>query len=69
MHVTYFKDESGNCCATEEDSGYTGFRTDCLAFSREKGKSTYIPTATEDASVSDYLFMVFGSTYTLKEKY
>lgn len=64
MHVTYFKDENGNCCATEDDFGYTGYRTDCFAFSREKGESTYNLSATEDAKVSDYLFMVSGSDFT-----
>ncbi|ATW26669.1 hypothetical protein DCMF_19620 [Candidatus Formimonas warabiya] len=63
MHMTYFKDENGNYCATEDDSGYTGYRTDCFTFSREKGESAYHLSATKDAKVSDYLFMVSDSAF------
>lgn len=63
MHVTYFKDENGNNCSTGDDFGYTDYRTDCFAFSREKGESTYNLSATKDAKVSDYLFMVSGSEF------
>ncbi len=64
MHVTYFKDEDGNYCSTEDDFGYTGYRTDYFAFSREKGESTYTLSALKDFNVSDYLFMVADSKFT-----
>lgn len=64
IHMTYFKDENGNCCVTEDDSGYSGYRTDGFTFSREKGKSTYDLSATEEANVSNYLFMVSDSEFT-----
>lgn len=63
IHMTYFKDENGNCCATEDDSGYTGYQSDCFGFSREKGESTYTLFATKEANVSDYLFMVSDSEF------
>lgn len=64
MHVTYFKDADGNCCVTEDDPGYTGYGTDSLTFSREKGKSAYKISATKESQVSSYLFMVPGSEFT-----
>ena len=64
MHVTYYKDEVGNNCSTEEDNGYTGYRTDYFAFSREKGNSTYALSAMKDLYISDYLFMVADSEFT-----
>lgn len=64
MHMTYFKDKNGNCCAAEDDSGYTGYQTDSFTFSREKGESKYILSATKDANVSDFLFMVSDSKFT-----
>ncbi len=64
MHATYFKDADGNCCVTEDDSGYTGYGTDSLTFSREKGKSAYKISATKEPQVSSYLFMVPGSEFT-----
>lgn len=64
MHMTYFKDANGNCCFTEDDSGYTGYRTDCFVFSREKGDSAYSLFLTEGGSVSEYLFMVPDSEFT-----
>lgn len=64
MHLIYYKDDAGNYCATEEDSGYTGYRTDFFDFSREKGKSTFIVSARKELYVSDYLFMVPDSEFT-----
>lgn len=64
MHVTYFKDSDGNCCVTEDDSGYTGYGTDSLTFSWEKGKPAYKISATKEPQVSNYLFMVPGSEFT-----
>ncbi len=64
MHLTYYKDDDGNYCATEDDSGYTGYRTDFFDFSRENGKSKYTVSALKDLYVSDYLFMVAGSEFT-----
>ncbi|QOX62999.1 hypothetical protein FRZ06_06410 [Anoxybacterium hadale] len=64
MHLTYYKDNDGNYCVTEDDSGYTAYRTDFLDFSREKGKSTFTVSARKDLYVSDYLFMVKGSEFT-----
>ena len=64
MHLTYYKDDDGNYCETEDDSGYTGYRTDFFDFSREKGKSTFTVSAGKALYVSDYLFMVAGSEFT-----
>ena len=64
MHVTYFKDAKEDYCAVEDDFGYTGYRTDCFVFSREKGDSAYSLSLTEDGSVSEYLFMVPDSEFT-----
>lgn len=64
MHVTYFKDADGNCCVTEDNPGYTGYGSDGLTFSREKGKSAYKISATKEPQVSSYLFMVPGSEFT-----
>lgn len=64
VHMAYFKDEKGNLCATEDDSGYKGYRTDTFTFSREKGESSYHINAMKDLNVSDYLFMVSGSEFT-----
>lgn len=64
MHVTYFKDADGNYCVTEDDPGYTGYGTDGLTFSQEKGKSAYMVSATKESQVSNYLFMVPGSEFT-----
>lgn len=64
IHITYFKDDKGNICATADDSGYKGYMTDAFSFSREKGESTYTLYATKEVNVSDYLFMVSGSEFT-----
>ncbi len=64
MHLTYFKDKQGNPSTTEDDFGYTGYRTDSFAFSRENGKSTYELCAMKNKGVSEYLFMVQGSEFT-----
>jgi hypothetical protein len=63
MHVTYYKDKSGVCC-TEDDFNYSGYRTDSMVFSREKGESSYLLTVTKDAYVSNYMFVVPGGTFT-----
>lgn len=63
-HMTFYKDENDFLCSVGQGFGYTDYRTDCFTFFREKGESTYFFSAMEDAYVSDYLFMVSGSTFT-----
>lgn len=63
IHATYLKDESGICC-TEDDYDYSGYRTDSMVFSREKGASSYHLTVTKNPYVSDYMFVVPGGTFT-----
>lgn len=64
MHVTYFKDKNKNCCCVEDDFDYSGYRTDGIDFSREKGKTTYSLSATKNLNVSNYLLMVPGGKFT-----
>lgn len=63
MHIIYYKDKSGVCC-TEDDFNYSGYRTDSMVFSREKGESSYHLTVIKDAYVSNYMFVVPGGTFT-----
>lgn len=63
MHATYYKDKGVVCC-TEEDYNYSGYRTDSMVLSREKGESSYLLTVTKDSYVSNYMFVVPGGTFT-----
>lgn len=63
MHATYYKDKGVVCC-TEEDFNYSGYSTDSMVFSRQKGESSYFFAAMKDANVSDYVFVVAGGTFT-----
>lgn len=64
IHVTYFKDEGGNNCSTQDDNGYTNYQTDYFAFIRMRGESTYAINTMGYRLVSDTLFMVADSEIT-----
>lgn len=64
IHKIYFQDENGNCCVTEEDSGYQVYATDGVFFSQGEGETEYSLFAGADGYVSDALFLVADSSFT-----
>ena len=58
IHVTYFKDEDGAICSTQDDNGYTNYQTDYFAFIRIKRKSSYAISAMGYGIISSIMYMV-----------
>ncbi len=64
IHKTFYQDAAGNCCLTEEDTGYQIYSTNAGTFQHSKDGSRYFLYAQADRFLSDATLVVEDGAFT-----